>query len=55
MNTVNDSEDGDVTAPNQVPDPRPEQGESVVPAGWPAALNSFLERAFLEADRATGC
>lgn len=41
--------------PKKPPPPRPGTAESDRPAGWLVALNSFLERAFLEADRATGC
>lgn len=43
------------TGPERTPDPLPEPAESARPAGWLDALNSFLERAFLEADRDTGC
>ncbi len=37
------------------PEPTPDPAESDGPTGWLYALNSFLERAFLEADRDTGC
>ncbi|HEY7533641.1 MAG TPA: hypothetical protein VH681_12780 [Nitrospiraceae bacterium] len=49
------SDDGDGTDPKQDPNPRPEPAESAGPAGWLDALNSFLEHAFLKADRDTGC
>ena len=41
--------------PKQTPNPLPDPAESDGPPGWLYALNSFLERAFLEADRDTGC
>ena len=37
------------------PDPSPDLAESPGPAGWLDVLNTFLERAYLEADRNTGC
>jgi hypothetical protein len=43
------------TDPKQIPNPRPDVADSPGPSGWLYALNSFLERAFLEADRDTGC
>jgi hypothetical protein len=53
------SDDSNSTDPKQSPDPRPDPrpdpAESAVPTGWPDALNSFLERAFLKADVDTGC
>jgi hypothetical protein len=49
------SEDGNSIDPKQSPYPRPDPAESAGPIGWLVALNSFLERAFLEADRDTGC
>jgi hypothetical protein len=48
-------DDDDSTDPKQTPSPRPDRGESDGPTGWLYALNSFLERAFREADRDTGC
>lgn len=42
-------------APDRIPTPRPAPAESEPPARWLYALNSFLERAFREADRDTGC
>jgi hypothetical protein len=47
--------DTNSTDPKQTPNPRPDLAESAGPTGWLDALNSFLERAFLEADRDTGC
>lgn len=49
------SDDSDSTDPKQTPNAHPDPAESAVPTGWLHALNSFLERAFLEADRDTGC
>jgi len=49
------SDDSNSTDPKQTPNPRPDPAESVRPAGWLYALNSFLERAFLKADVDTGC
>lgn len=40
---------------NQASNRRPGPAESGGRAGWLYTLNSFLERAFTEADRATGC
>ena len=48
-------DDSNGTHPKQTPNPRPDPAESNGPTGWLYALNSFLERAFLEADRDTGC
>ena len=48
-------DNGDQSDPIQKPDPRPVPAQGAPPAGWLYALNSFLERAFTEADRATGC
>ena len=41
--------------PEQTPNPRPDPTESAGPTRWMDALNSFLERSFLKADRDTGC
>ena len=41
------SDDSNSTDPKQTPNPT----ESAGPTGWMDALNSFLERAFLKADR----
>lgn len=41
--------------PKQTPNPRPDPAESDGATGWLAALNSFLERAYLKADVDTGC
>jgi hypothetical protein len=49
------NEDRSVADPVQTPNQRQDPSESAGPAGWVHALNSFLERAFTEADRATGC
>jgi len=49
------SDDSNSTDPKQTPNPRPDQAESAGPTGWLDALNSFLERSFLKADRDTGC
>ena len=48
-------DDANSTDPKQTPDTRPDPVESDSPTGWLYALNSFLEHAFLEADRDTGC
>lgn len=48
-------DDIDGTGPEQTPNPRTDPAESAEPTGWLYALNSFLEHAFLEADRDTGC
>jgi len=45
------SDDSNSTDPKQTPNPRPDPTESAGPTGWMDALNSFLERAFLKADR----
>jgi len=47
------SDDSKSTDPKQTPIPDP--AETAGPTGWLDALNSFLERAFLKADRDTGC
>jgi len=47
--------DSNGTDPKQTPNPRPDPAERTGPTGWLDALNSFLERAFLKADRDTGC
>lgn len=52
---MNCSDDSDSTDPKQTPNPCPDPTESAGPTGWLAALNSFLERAFLKADVDTGC
>ena len=44
-------DDSNSTDPKQTPNPRPDPTESAGPTGWMDALNSFLERAFLKADR----
>jgi hypothetical protein len=49
------SDDSNSTDPKQTPNPRPDPTENAGPTGWLYALNSFLERAFLKADRDTGC
>jgi hypothetical protein len=49
------SDDGNRADPKQTAKPRPDPAESTGPTGWLAALNSFLERAFLKADVDTGC
>jgi len=49
------SGDSNHTDPNQTPNPRPDPAEIAGPIGWLDALNSFLERAFLQADVDTGC
>lgn len=49
------SDDSNSTDTKQTPNPRPEPAESAGPTGWPKALNSFLERAFLKSDVDTGC
>jgi hypothetical protein len=49
------SDDSKRADPKQAPDPRPNPAEGGGPTGWLAALNSFLERAFLKADVDTGC
>jgi hypothetical protein len=49
------SDDSNRADPKQTPKPRPDPAESAGPTGWLAALNSFLERAFLKADVDTGC
>ena len=48
-------DDSNGTDPKQTPNRRPDPAESNGPTGWLNALNLFLERAFLEADRDTGC
>ena len=52
---MNGGDDGDGKGPERPPGPRPEPVESAGSTGWLHALNSFLERSFLEADRETGC
>ena len=52
---MNVSDERDNTELKQTATPRPDPAESAGPSGWLHALNSFLERAFTEADRATGC
>jgi hypothetical protein len=52
---MNYSDDSNSTDTKQTLNPRPEPAESPAPTGWMDALNSFLERAFLKADRDTGC
>ncbi len=52
---MNYSDDSDSTDPKQAQKARPDPAESDGPTGWLYALNSFLEHAFLEADRDTGC
>lgn len=49
------SDESDINDPKQTPNPRPDSEESAGPTGWLDALNSFLEHAFLKADRDTGC
>jgi hypothetical protein len=49
------TDDGNGADPKQTPNPRPDPAESAGPTGWLDELNSFLERAFLKADRDTGC
>lgn len=39
----------------QTRNPHPDAAENASLPGWLYTLNSFLERAFTEADRATGC
>jgi hypothetical protein len=48
-------DESDNADPKQTPNPRPDSEESAGPTGWLDALNSFLERSFLKADRDTGC
>ena len=52
---MSDSDDSNGAETKQTPDPRPDRVESPTPTGWMHELNTFLERAFTEADRATGC
>ena len=52
---VSNREESNSTDLKQTPYPRPDQVESARPTGWLDALNSFLERSFLKADRDTGC
>ena len=52
---MSSSDDSNNIDPKQTPNPRPDPEGSAGPTGWLYALNSFLERAFLEADRDTGC
>jgi hypothetical protein len=52
---MSDSDDSYSTDLKQTPNPRPDPAENAGPAGWPEALNSFLEGAFLKADVDTGC
>ena len=52
---VNHDGDSDGTDAKEVPNRSPDTAEDRGPARWLYALNSFLESAFLEADRATGC
>jgi len=47
--------DRDGTDRKENPDRSPERAETRVPPRWLETLNSFLERAYLEADRDTGC
>ena len=49
------SDDSNSTDLEQPPTPNPIPAECAGPTGWLDALNSFLERAFLKADRDTGC
>ncbi len=49
------SDDSNSTDPKQTQNPRPDPSESSGPTGWLDVLNSFLENAFLKADRDTGC
>jgi hypothetical protein len=49
------SDDGKSTDPKPTPNPRPDPAENAGPAGWLNAVNSFLDHAFLKADRDTGC
>lgn len=52
---MNYGDDNNGNDPKQTPNPRPDPPESDGPIGWADALNSFLERGFLQADRDTGC
>ena len=52
---MSDSDDSNSADPKRTPKPRPDPTDSAGPTGWLAALNSFLERAFLKADVDTGC
>jgi hypothetical protein len=49
------SDDRNGAEPKRTPDPRRDTTESAASVGWLYALNAFLERAFTEADLATGC
>lgn len=51
------SDDRDGKDKNETPNPHPDPvpAEDNGSPGWLTALNSFLERRFLEADRDTGC
>ena len=49
------SADSNSAEPKQTADPRPDPAQGDGTAGWLYALNSFLEHAFLDADRDTGC
>ena len=49
------SDNSDSADPKEAPDPGPDRAESAGLLRWLYSLNAFLERAFLEADRATGC
>lgn len=52
---MNFSDDSNNTDPKQAPSPRPDRANSAGPTRWLYALNSFLERAFRQADVDTGC
>jgi hypothetical protein len=41
--------------PKRTPNPSPDPAENAGATGWLNALNSFLERAYLQADVDTGC
>jgi hypothetical protein len=48
-------DDDSNSEPKQAPNSDPNPMENDAHTGWLYALNAFLEGAFLEADRDTGC
>lgn len=53
--TMSHGSDRDGTERKENPDRSQDRTETRVPSRWLETLNTFLERAYLEADRATGC
>lgn len=47
--------DGTYAESEKVPNPGPDLTEQARIPGWLEALNAFLDRMYLQADRETGC